>query len=306
VASGCPRWGAGLSVAVVTDSAASLPVEVAARAGIRVVPMWLTIGEVTVRDNELDLAEVVARSSHGFSTAGPTPGELADAVAGADRGDGVVVVTLAAAMSATNNSARLAASLIGPDRVRVVDSGTAAGAEGLVALATAEAAAGGADLDGVVAAADRARERVRLVATVPSLEHLARSGRVPGAAAWAGRALSVNPLFEFRRGGAHPLRPAIGRSHAFERIIAIWDRDRPASGRLHLAGMHALDPDAAERLVDSVRERVAPNSTFIGSFSPVMVAHTGPGVVGLAWWWEPDPAEPAERAGRSPSAEPGS
>ena len=29
-------------------------------------------------------------------------------------------------------------------------------------------------------------------------------------------------------------------------------------------------------------------SPFTGEFGSVMVVHTGPGLYGLAWWWEPD------------------
>ena len=32
--------------------------------------------------------------------------------------------------------------------------------------------------------------------------------------------------------------------------------------------------------------QVAPDESFIGEFGPVMVVHTGPGLSGLAWWWD--------------------
>jgi DegV family protein with EDD domain len=254
--------------------------------------MWLTLGETSVRDGELSLEEVTRRLDRGFSTSGPTPGEFAQAIEAADDGQGVVVVTLAHEMSSTHDSARLAASLYDDDKVRLLDTETAAGAEGLVALAAARAAAAGAGIDDVAAAATRAIDGVRLVATLPSLDHLARGGRVPGAAAWAGRAFGVNPLFEFRSGHAHPLRPAIGRAHAYERVVAQWSRTVQPEADLHAAVMHALDPVAAEQLLEAVRAKVRPATCFVGSFSPVMVAHTGPGLVGMAWWWDADAPDP--------------
>ena len=63
-------------------------------------------------------------------------------------------------------------------------------------------------------------ERVRLVATIPSLDHLVRSGRVPGIAGWAGTTLGINPLFEFRGGAVRRLRPALSREAALDRIVA--------------------------------------------------------------------------------------
>ena len=157
-------------------------------------------------------------------------------------------------------------------------------------LAASRAARAGLPLADVVAAAQAAASRVRLLATLPSLEQLARSGRVPGAAAWGARWLGLNAVFEFRDGRAHPLRPARGRRLACQRIVATWARDvgemcqRGAS--LHIAALHALDPGAAEAILAAVSAQLEPASAFVGSFSAAMVAHTGPGLAGLAWWWE--------------------
>lgn len=254
--------------------------------------MWLTLGGEDVQDGRLELHEVARRAGQGFSTSGPTPGELASALTSADRGQGVVVVTVASRMSGTFLAARMAAELVEPLAARVVDSGTAAGGQGLVVMAAAREAARGADLAAVEEAARAAARRVRLVAALPGLEHLARGGRVPGVAARAGRAVGLHPLFEFRDGRARPLRPARGRRAAHERLLGEFDRDlrRAAElrggGAAHVVAMHALDQPAAAELLESVRARTTPASAWIGPFSSVMVAHTGPGVVGLAWYWE--------------------
>jgi fatty acid kinase fatty acid binding subunit len=58
--------------------------------------------------------------------------------------------------------------------------------------------------------------------------------------------------------------------------------------------LHALAPDGAaailQRLEDDVGVDVADG--FVSEFGPVMVVHTGPGLLGLAWWWD----ERAQRA----------
>jgi len=254
---------------------------------VTVVPMWLTVGGRPVRDGELSLEQVAAGSGERVNTSGPSPGEIAEAAERADCGDGVVVLTIARAMSSTHDAAILAAKQADNSRrIRVLDTKTAAGAQGLVVLAAAQCAASGDSVDEVEAVVNRVRETVRLVATLPSLDQLARGGRVPGAAAWAGRWLGVNPMFEFRRGRVRPLRPALSRSAAHERILAAWRSGATPGAALHVAVMHALDPQGARDLLTAIREQVEPATAFIGSFSPVMVAHTGAGLLGLAWWWE--------------------
>jgi DegV family protein with EDD domain len=283
-----------MTVAVVTDSAASLPPDRADDLGITVVPLRLRVGEQELPDGSRPLGELLATAAADVSTSGPTP---ADFAAGIERAagpgvDGVLVLTIAATMSSTYRSAVLAATELAPPSlpVRVVDTATAAGAEGLVAIRAATAARAGADLDAAERAARAALDAVRLVATVDSLDRLIASGRVSGLAGRAGRWVNVNPLFEFRAGAVHSIRPAFTRDAALDRIVAHWHRTIVPGAALHVAALHALDSDAAEHLLKRVTDEVTPTTAFVAAFSSVMVVHTGGGLVGLAWWWEPGAA----------------
>jgi DegV family protein with EDD domain len=273
-------------VRVVTDSAASLPAELIAEHGVTVVPMRIVVGGQDHPDGELALGEVVDRVREGVSTSAPSPGEFARAIGSVMSDDGVVVATVASTMSATFTAARLAGDGWNGS-VRVVDTHTAAGAQGLVVLAAAVKAAMGGSLEEVEGTARAVADRVHLVAAVAGLEHLVLSGRVPGVAGWAGRRLGIQPLFEFREGKAHPLRPAKSRERALERMVQRLEhsRTRP-SDRLHVAALHAMAEDEADELLTDVGEIVEPATSFVAEFSSVMVTHTGPRLVGLAWWWE--------------------
>jgi len=272
-----------MPVAIVTDSAAALPSQIARERSIAVVPMWLTIDGTAVREGEMTLQELLTHPE--VKTSGPSPGEFVAVIEQElTRADGVVVLTIASEMSSTHEAAVIGARAASGD-VRVVDTRTAAGAEALVVLAAADAAARGASMDAVVAAAEQAIPEMRLVATLPSLEHLVRGGRVPNIAGWAGNVLGIAPLFEFRNGRARPLRPALGTEVAYDRIVSRWRRDRIPEAELHVAALHANAPTDAQRLLDRVREQVEPKTSFLGEFGTVMIAHTGPGLVGLAWRW---------------------
>jgi len=278
-----------MSVAIVTDSAAALPLDLAVRHGIGVVPMWLTVNGEPEPEGVRSLDDLVRQPA--VSTSAPTPGDFEAAIKDASRDhDGVIVLTIASTMSATYAAAGVAAQSVGGS-VRVVDTATAGGAEALVVLAAASAAEEGSTLDEVEARARAVIDRVRLIATISSLDHLVRSGRVPGIAGWAGRRLGINPLFEFRGGSVRRLRPALSRDAALERIVDRVERERPGgAARLHVAGLHALAVDVADDLLVRVHEIATPSTEFVGEFGPVMVVHTGPGLAGLAWWWEDDPA----------------
>jgi DegV family protein with EDD domain len=274
-----------VTVAVVTDSAAAIPSDLASEWDITVVPMWLVIDGVAVREGDQALGELLG--DRQVTTSAPTPGAFEEAITDAlGRGaSDVLVLTIAAAMSASHDAAVVAARDVGA-HVCVVDSMTAAGAPALVVLAAARAARDGSSLDECARVAEDVAGRVRLVATVPDLEHLVRSGRVPGIAGWAGRTLGLSPLFEFRTGSVHRLRPARGVTAAYDRMVARFRRDARPGHRAHGVALHALAPAAAAALLERLRD-VDPVESFTSGFGSVMVVHAGPGLVGLAWWWEP-------------------
>ncbi|MFN8035515.1 MAG: DegV family protein [Acidimicrobiia bacterium] len=275
-----------MAVRIVTDSAAAIPAEVARAHGVTVVPMRLTVDGDEALDGALPLEQLLA--TERVTTSGPTLGDFCTVIDGAlAEGDDVLVLTIAATMSSTYSEAVVAARR-SSGTVRVLDTATAAGGEALVVLAAAHAARAGASLDEVERVATDVVGRVRLVATVPTLDRLVRSGHVPSLAGWAGRRLGINPLFEFRAGGVQSLRPALSRGAALDRIAGLLERSRVGGARLHVVALHALAAEEAHQLLDRVTAGSEPATAFVGEFGPVMVVHTGAGLMGLAWWWEPE------------------
>jgi DegV family protein with EDD domain len=276
-----------MSVVIVTDSAAALPRPLVDTLHIEVVPMRLTIDDMSIREGERGLGELLGDAR--VTTSAPAPGEFAEAIRRAldDPDQQVLVLTIASSMSAAHQAATVAAREFPEARVRVVDTMTAAGAQALVVLAAARAADAGCSLDEVTNVAQDVAGRVRLVATVPDLAHLVRSGRVPGIAGWAGRTLGISPLFEFVDGKVRRLRPALGLDAALDRIVARFHRSRGADEEFaHVVALHALAPEMAAALLDRVSAYAALDDAIVSEFGSVMVVHAGPGLVGLAWWWE--------------------
>lgn len=277
-----------MTVHIIVDSSACLPSRLARQHDIAVVPIRLTVGGEEQTVDDVSRGELLERLDAGdeVHTSAPTPGQFLEAIEEHDDGDGVVVVTLASHVSATHRAASVAAGT-SEREVRVVDSGTAAGGHGLIALAGARLAAGGADLDDVAKRCEDIADRTRLVAVVGSLEQLARSGRVPAAARRAGDAIGIRPLFEFRHGEPKVLIPSLSRDRSLERVLRKWRESRPGPDAVaHVTALHADAPDEAGWLLERVRGDAGEGDTFVSTFDASMIAHTGRDVVGLAWYWE--------------------
>ncbi len=271
-----------MPVRVITDSAAALGAGVAAEHGVVVVPIRVVIGGTAHQDGEVPLSEVVSRVHDGVTTSGPPPGAFLEALDGAE--DGAVIITVAGALSSTLVSAGIAAGRV-PVDVRLVDTGTAAGAQALVALHAAEVAAQGASLEEVEVAARRVAGRSRLLGMLETLDYLVRGGRVNNIVGLAGR-LGVRPLFELSGGKIHRLRPAFSTRGGRRRLLGEWHRSRVPGARAHVIALHAMAEDGARWLLDAVCRECDPATALVSEFGAGMVVHTGPGLIGLAWWWE--------------------
>lgn len=288
-----------MTVAVLTDTTSALPEREARAWGITLVPLTVSVGDRTYRDGEIAPELLLADHGAVLHTAGPSPGEFvrqlgpaggAAAVAGA-AAQGALIITVAESLSSTYASARLAAASSGVP-VEIVDSGTAAGGQALVAIAAAERARAGAGLAEVTKAAREAAARVRLVGCMRSLDRLVASGRIPEMVGAATRRLGLWPMFELSGGRIRPVRPARSASTAIERLADACARsasDWPDSGGVDgVADVVVLDsglPDAATRLLARVRERVRTGYELRTPFGSAMTVHTGTGVLGLAWLW---------------------
>jgi DegV family protein with EDD domain len=276
-----------VSVRVVTDSAANIPADLVAEHDIRVVPMYLKFGESVYQDGvDLPRGEFypkLEREEVPVSTAAPSVGDYREAFERAlDGAEGVVCVTVASFVSVSFEAATAAATEFG-DRVRIVDSKSASMGEGWAAVEAARLAKGGASLEESAARAQDITERTQLCATINTFEYLRRSGRVHALLAYAGTALNIKPVFALRGGKIEQLGRPRSRARAIERLVS-ETRPLAARGPLHCAVAHAAVPGEADALLERLRAELPMAESLITEFTPLMGAHTGPGVLAVAAW----------------------
>lgn len=281
-------------VAVVTDSATALPHDLASARGIRIARMEITLGDRTYDDGPQGLGDEqfrLLREGRAVpQTAAPRPAAWLEQIrAAASEAESVLCIALASRLSASFDSARTAAELAAAElpgtEVRVFDSDSAAGSEALVSLAAASLAAAGADLAAVEEQARMVAGRVRLLAYLDTLEYVWRSGRVPRIAVWATNLFDVKPVMEWYRGKVGLVARPRARSRAAARLFAEFARDA-AGKRVHVVVMHADAQADAVALRDRIAREFDTAELHLTSFAAFMAAHTGPGLVGVAYWTE--------------------
>ncbi len=285
-------------IAVVTDSAAALPMELVRKYHIHVVPILLIWDGQTYRDGaDITPGEVYRRLRGAKSlptTSAPSVGDFLRAYTrlGREVGvEGIVSIHVSSELSAVHQAAWVASEAAeGVVPVRVVDTGTAAMGQGFAVLAAARAAASGASLEEVAREAESVSRRAKVFAMLDTLEYLRRSGRVRRAVSVATSALSIKPILCIDGRGVDVLaRPRTQRKALG---VMLEEMERCVGSRpVHVAVMHADAPAEAEQLRQQVAVRFDCLELFVTEFTPVMGSVAGPGLVGLAFYSEGDAAE---------------
>ena len=272
-----------MTVHVVTDSTADIPADIARELRIDVVPLTISFGDERYRDG-IDLTadefyERLAMTKVLPTTSLPPPALFRYAYEHlSSRGD-VVSVHLSHKFSGTVNTARSAAGEVAPDRISVVDSGSASMGLGLCAIAAARAARDGASREECARIAEETSRQVHVAVAFETLDFLRRGGRIGRATAFLGGMLRLKPILTVKDGETHPLSRARSRGKAIEELLSLATRFEEVSD---IVVLHTTTPEDAEQLADRARQ-ARPGARFVvGRFGPVLGVHGGPGMLGIA------------------------
>ena len=282
-------------VAIVTDTTACVPQEQVARYDIEVVPVQLIIEDKTYRDGiditPTEFYNLLRKSKKLPTTSSSSPNPYLEAYQNASRkAQSILCLTEPSKFSAMFDSARVAMytakTTLRNVAIEVLECTTAAAGQGLVALAAAKAAAMDKPLNEVREIAESIMSRVNLYATLDTLTYLVRSGRVPQAAALVNSILSIKPIFTLNHSDAHTVALPRTMKSAIDRMLKLMGSSAAKGQPLHVVVMHADALGEAITLKDRITSQFECREIFITEFTPVMGVHTGPGLIGVAFYSE--------------------
>ncbi|MEO8267990.1 MAG: DegV family protein [Ilumatobacteraceae bacterium] len=273
-------------VRIVTDSACDLPQSVADELAIEIVPLTIRIdGHEYVDRHDLSVDEFWAKCAASPTlpeTAAPSPGQFEQTYRqlAADGASSVVTISLSGALSATMQSAELAArSVADLIPVTVIDSRSVTLGLGAIVSSCARLAAHGASHDEIVAHARDLAVRTRVWGALDTLDNLKKGGRIGGAKALLASALAIKPIIEVRDGKVEQGGKQRTRSKALaflvEKVAAVDGLD----------SVFVLQADCRD--VDQFVEMLRPHvdgQIVVGEIGPVVGSHAGRGTIGVAFF----------------------
>jgi DegV family protein with EDD domain len=272
-------------VRVITDSTCYLPRHVAASANVIVVPVQVIVAGQSFDETEDEQAQRVADALREWlpvTTSRPTPERFAQAIelARADGATGIVIATLSASMSATFESAQLAAKDCDLP-IEVVDSESIAMALGFAVLDGARVAAEGADVRRVADVIQRTARGAQTYFYVDTMEYLRRGGRVSAARAAVGHALKVKPLLTVRDGAVALLEKVRTSGRALGRLADLANEAGHACAAPRFAVQHLAAAEHAAALAERLRHEFPGAEVVECPVGGVVGAHVGPGMVSV-------------------------
>ena len=278
-------------VAIVTDSSSCIAGHLAKAYGIEIVPYDLAFDDLVYRDGVDPVGafyDLLRAAKRPPTTSAPSPGLYLEAFrAASTRASSVLCITLPSNLSSSHNASQQAV-IMAEERLpgvqfRSVTAPAVAAGQGLISLEAAELAAQGASLNEVAARVAALAPGVFFYAVLDSLEYLAKGGHVPAVAAWLGDRVGFKPVLTARHGKVERLTQVRSKTRAIERMLLMMEDANPERAPIRAILMHADAPGEATRFSEKIRERFDCREVLITEFTPVMGAHSGPGVVGIAY-----------------------
>lgn len=286
-------------VVIVTDSIAQIPFDITQQLGIRIMPFTVTVKDVTYTDSvDLDPGDLYQRMRQDkdlrLSTSAPSSGQYYQTFKDChEQGVKIVLyIGVSSRLSMAIGAAEEASQMIRDEnnslQIKIFDSRMATMAQGFLAIDAARLASKGATINDILEHLEVERKRIGFAAGLETLEYLARGGRIGKAAYMISNAIQILPVVSISdEGVVAPVSRSLGYHNMMKDIIHFVAHEAAGHSHLTLAVMHADARQRAEELQAMAIEQFHPEEIFITDFTPVMVAHTGPGIIGLAYhWWK--------------------
>ena len=271
-------------IALIVDSSCDLPTEMLLKSQVRVVPVQVTIDQVSYLDRVEITPEMVYRmmaEGKQPQTSQPAPGAFLNAIRqAAQHHEKILVLTLSGALSGTFQAARTAAGEF-PGRIEVFDTQSAAGGMGLIVQTAIKSIEAGDEMESVLANLDRARECCHLLVSLDTIDYAKKSGRIPWYKAGLAKFLGVVPILSVENGKIEPCAVAKKGQANLKKLVQIAHIRAKGGEPLRMIISHAQAPEKAQWVADQLQHLCAEPIAIL-AVSPTVGVHVGPGTVAVA------------------------
>jgi DegV family protein with EDD domain len=276
-------------VKIITDTTAGLPLTVAQKYDIPIIPQIIHFGSESFMEGvDIDNAGFMQRlkSSRDLpKTAAPPPELFVEQFKKlVSRGESILCIHPSAELSGTVRSANAARAEFPSTDIRVLDTRVVGSPLCTMVILAAKWAAAGESAETIENRLRAMSPRCHIYFLVATLEYLARGGRIGGASAVLGSILQIKPILALRDGKVDLLERERTHKKALTRLIELVHEHIDRDGNGYLSVMHAAVPEQAKALADELRSQLNLGEIPILDVPPAIVVHAGPGILAAAFF----------------------
>ena len=271
-------------IPLVTDSTCDLPESVVKDKNITVIPLNVHFGEETFLDG-IDLQsneffEKLSTSEIHPQTSQPSVGRFVETYNDLlKKHDSILSLHISSKLSATYNSALQAQKEIGNENIKVIDSMNGTLGLGAIVHHIADLNQKGESFENLVKEAEKIIPNAIFMGLVPTLEYLAKGGRIGKARAFMGSLLKIKPILSAVDGEIQSVGKARTLIKGMDFIVDEM-KNRKIS---KLFIVHANHEERANLLKEKTKDLIDPKDVIIAEFGPVVGTHLGPGAFGVGF-----------------------
>jgi DegV family protein with EDD domain len=287
-------------VQIITDTTAVLPPQIAAQYHILVIPQLISFGEESFAEGvDIDIETFMQKLKAARQlpkTAAPPPELFVQAFKRlVPLGEPILCIHPSAEVSGTVRSATVAARDFPGADIRVIDTRLIASPLGTVVQLAAQGAAAGLDADTIEARIKEMAQRCRIYFLVPTLEYLAKGGRIGGATALLGAALQIKPILTLGDGRVEPFEKERTMKKTLARLKALVSEQYPRQSEGYLTVMHGGVPEEAHSLASDLAQQLGLAAIPIFNLPPAIITHGGPGVLAVGFFGDQGESDAEDR-----------
>lgn len=277
-------------IKIITDSTADLREEQIKKYEIEVVPLTITIDNISYTDrvdiSPVEFLEKMGQSIELPKTSQPSTGtfvELYDRYT--DEGYDIISIHMTGGMSGTVRSAESAAQMA-KGNVTVIDSRYISKALSFQVLEAAELVSKGKTVDEIVNHLEKVRNQSRLFIMVDTLENLVKGGRIGKGRAFLGSLLNIKPIASLEGGEYTPVSKARSHSQVIKYLVKQFSEDVKGKNVKRIGIVHTEAKDLASQLANAISGITETQDIEIDYTTPVIATHTGRGTIALMYYFE--------------------
>lgn len=274
-------------IRIITDSLCDLTMDYARELNIDILPLTVRFGEEDYKcgidlTNEAFYDKLVTNGSHP-STAAVNPYEFEEVFQRyIDAGDEIVTILFSRQMSATYQSAAIAAEHVASNRLHLIDCENGAMGQTLLIQTAVSMRDHGKSAVEIADAIRSLLPRTMTYIVVDTLEYLKRGGRISKSAALIGGLMKLHPVLQVVADGAKPVDKVKGKKSCNAWLINKL-KEQPADTDYKLVIGHSNAPERAEAFKEQLQEAGVTNEIFITCIGPVVGTHIGPNCLGIGY-----------------------